>query len=88
MGDSLDKKEALLLKVQSHKRNVSPKEIIELLVAWGFYERKGRGDHRAYKHDSLPATRLTIPFKQKPFLEDIVKQVLKAIQELQEQEND
>jgi predicted RNA binding protein YcfA (HicA-like mRNA interferase family) len=84
----LDKKEALLAKVRTHKTNVSPKEIIDLLFAWGFYERKSSGDHRAFKHNQLPTRPQMIPFRKKTLPTMIVIQVLKAIQELQEKQDD
>jgi predicted RNA binding protein YcfA (HicA-like mRNA interferase family) len=85
----LDKKEALLSKVRTHKRNVPPQEIVDLLIAWGFHARAGRGDHRIFNHPELALPRpLTIPFRQNPLHLMIVTQVLSAIQELQEQQND
>jgi predicted RNA binding protein YcfA (HicA-like mRNA interferase family) len=85
----LDKKEALLAKARNHKRNVSPQEIVDLLIAWGFHERAGRGDHRIFNHSQLALPRpLTIPSRQNPLHIMIVTQVLSAIQELQEQQND
>ena len=82
----MDKKEALLSKVRTHKRNVSPKEIIDLLLAWGFYEREGSGDHRVFKHERLPRITQPIPCRKNPQPPAIVLQVIKAIRELQEQE--
>ncbi len=84
----LNKREALLEKVRSHKRNVSPKELIDLLREWGFMERKGKGDHVAFRHEKLHTRTQVIPTRQNPVSATIVLQVIKLIQELQEQQND
>jgi predicted RNA binding protein YcfA (HicA-like mRNA interferase family) len=83
----LEKREALLEKVRSHKKNVSQKELIELLREWGFVERKGKGDHIAFRHKELHTRTQIIPIRQDPVRVTIVLQVLKLIRELQEQQN-
>ena len=83
----MEKREALIEKVRSHKTNVSPKELMELLREWGFSQRKGKGDHVAFRHKKLHTRTQVIPTRQNPVGPTIVLQVLKLIQELQEQQN-
>ena len=77
----MTRREKRLERMASNPRNVSRKELISLLEAFGFVRRGGKGSHTCYKHPGLPDVKLTIPAGLKV---TYVKQVLEAIYRVRE----
>lgn len=75
-------------KLEQQPKNIDPKQVLSILAALGFTRRSGKGSHVGCSHPDLPDIRLTIPY-QKPLKAVYVKQILDAIYQLREiQENE
>jgi len=70
------RREKRLERMARNPRNVSRKDLISLLEAFGFVCRGGKGSHTCYKHPRLSEIKLTIPAGLKV---TYVKQALEAI---------
>lgn len=78
--------EKRIRKLRQSPRNISSRELINVLVSLGFELRGGKGSHQCYKHPELPQIKLTVP-EQNPLGEVYVKQALDAINKLKELED-
>jgi predicted RNA binding protein YcfA (HicA-like mRNA interferase family) len=79
---SLAKLEKRIQKLYDSPRNISDRELINILEMLGFEERGGKGSHTVYKHPKLPHP-LTVP-DQNPLKVGYVVQARKIIAELLE----
>jgi hypothetical protein len=80
------KLEKLLQKIRNGPNNVTPNKLNTLLLGYGFKYREGSKHWRVYWHESLGSTgRITVPF-QRPLKAYIVKQALKLIDRLENEE--
>jgi predicted RNA binding protein YcfA (HicA-like mRNA interferase family) len=69
-------------KLRKNPRNVTPKQLIELLEQYGFLYKETVGDHAQYKR---PGTRrFPVPIRQNPLAIHIVKEALRIIEEIRE----
>jgi len=75
------RREKRLQRIERNPRNVSRKDLISLVEAYGFVRRGGKGSHTCYKHPGLPEVKLTIPTALKVAY---VKQVLETIYRVRE----
>jgi len=77
----MSKKKKLLDKMRRNPRNIRFEELENLLLAYGFEKRAGKGSHAIYKiRGKRP---LTIP-RKRPFLKPIyVKLALQMIEQLE-----
>ena len=80
----MDKRKKLLEQVRNNSKNVDYKDLIKLLELYGFVLISVKGDH--YHYQKAGYRTLTIPSKNPLWLE-IVKQVLRMIDEIDELEN-
>lgn len=69
-------------KIKRSPRNVTPKQLIELLEYYGFEYKATEGDHAQYKRPGY--RRFPVPIRQNPLAIHIVKEALKIIREIQE----
>lgn len=82
-GFLLTKLEKRIRKLHESPRNVSSRELISILQSLGFNEVGGKGSHRAFKHQKLPATIIVVP-NQDPLKAVYVSRARKIIDELME----
>ncbi len=78
-----DKKAKLLTKIRKKPKNISYKDLIKLLEVYGLTCVNIKGDHFQYSRNGFRT--LTIPRKNPVWIE-IVKQVLRTIDEIIEME--
>ena len=76
-------REKRLERISRNPRNVSSREMMSLLEAYGFVRTGGKGSHTCYVHRELPGVRLTIPRTLKVAY---VKQALQAVYRVREVE--
>jgi predicted RNA binding protein YcfA (HicA-like mRNA interferase family) len=76
----------LFEKIKRNTANVSPKQLIELLEEYGFENKGITGDHAQYKRPGY--RRFPIPIKQNPLAIHIVKEALKSIRKIRDQEEE
>ena len=76
-------REKRLERISRNPRNVSRRELMSLLEAYGFVRRGGKGSHTCYVHPQLPGVRLTMPRTLKVAY---VKQALQAVYRVMEAE--
>jgi len=67
-------------RIKRNKRNVRPKELVELLIAFGYEYRNTRGDHEIYKRAGC--RRFPVPISQNPISIIIIQNALRAIEEI------
>ena len=67
-------------RIKRNKRNVRPKELIELLIFFGHRYRNTKGDHEIYKR--VGGRPFPVPIRQNPISIDIVQEALRAIEEI------
>lgn len=77
------RREELFKKFKKHPQNADRKEITEMLELYGFEYRGATGDHYMYKRTGFRT--IPVPFKN-PVILLIVKEILKAVQEVRDQE--
>lgn len=70
-------------KIKQNPKNVPPKLLIELLESYGFEYKSTVGDHEQYKKPGY--RRFPVPIRQNPIAIHIVKEALRIICEIQEQ---
>jgi predicted RNA binding protein YcfA (HicA-like mRNA interferase family) len=78
--------EKRIRKLRQSPRNISSRELINILVSLGFELRGGKGSHQCYKHPKLPQIKLTVP-QQHPLKVQYIRQALNAISKLRELED-
>jgi predicted RNA binding protein YcfA (HicA-like mRNA interferase family) len=69
-------------KIKRNPKNVSPKDLIKLLVSFGFVLRRTSGDHEQYKRPGFRT--FPVPIGQNPLSIRIVKEALQVIEEIKE----
>jgi predicted RNA binding protein YcfA (HicA-like mRNA interferase family) len=67
--------------LKTRRRNVTFRELDQLLAKAGFSSRQGKGDHVVYSHPDLPY-RLSIDSGRRPLLPAYVGKTLRAIEEV------
>jgi predicted RNA binding protein YcfA (HicA-like mRNA interferase family) len=72
--------EKRIRRLRESPKDVSSRELIGLLLALGFEEKVGKGSHTALRHP-VSSHIITVPH-QSPLLAAYVKQALKMIDEL------
>ena len=68
-------------KIKKYPRNVTPKELIELLETYGYVPReskRSRGDHFYYRRPGYRT--FPVPIGQNPIGIDIVKKALRNVE--------
>lgn len=71
-------------KTKKNIKNVTPKELIELLVSCGFVYKRTKGDHEMYKKPGFRT--FPVPVTQKPLNKNIVKNALRLVDEIRDLE--
>jgi predicted RNA binding protein YcfA (HicA-like mRNA interferase family) len=71
-------------RIKRNPHNVTPKQLIELLVSYGFEYKNTEGDHAQYKRAGYG--RFPVPVRQIPLAIHIVKAALRIVQEIRELE--
>lgn len=72
-------------KIKNNKKNVNPKDLIKLLVAFGFEYRRTKGDHEHYKRPGFRT--FPVPICQNPLSILIVKEAIRLIEEIIESDD-
>ena len=70
----------LFEKIRQNKRNVTPKQLIELLESHGFKFIRSKGDHFYYKQPGYRT--FPVPVRQNPLAIHIVQEALQLIEEI------
>jgi predicted RNA binding protein YcfA (HicA-like mRNA interferase family) len=71
-------------KISRNLKNVTPKQLMELLEQYGFVNKGIEGDHAQFKRPGY--RRFPIPVRQNPLAPHIVKEALRIIHEIRELE--
>ena len=80
----MEKRTRLLEKIRNNSKNVDCNDLKKLIELYGFVLKNVTGDHFHYKREGFRT--LTIPRKNPVWIE-VVKQVLRTIDEIEEIEN-
>jgi len=77
------KKRSALERVRNNPKNVTAKDLQELLEDYGFNYRNASGDHYIFKKEGHRP--ITIPYSQNPIALFIVKEILQVIDSIIEE---
>ena len=69
-------------EISRNPHNVTPRNLIRLIVSYGFEYRRTRGDHEIYKRAGYRP--FPVPIRQNPLSAHIVMNALRVIREIQE----
>jgi predicted RNA binding protein YcfA (HicA-like mRNA interferase family) len=75
-----------LERVRNNPNNATAKDLMKSLGYYGFKLRNVSGSHYHYKRNGFRV--MTVPYCQNPVALRIVKEILKVIDEVDEQSND
>jgi predicted RNA binding protein YcfA (HicA-like mRNA interferase family) len=72
-------------KIKRNQNNVTPRQLINLLLRFGFQLKRTTGDHEIYKRAGYRS--FPVPIRQNPLARHIVQAALALIAEIRESED-